>query len=342
MCKKTSSKSLISGKRSEVEFSICIPTYKRTQYLKQAIDSVLMQDDIEKYSYEVIVVNNDPQDEMKELCEQYIDNNNVYFFSNEVNVGMLGNCNQCINLAKGKYVLFLHDDDYLLKNHLKELMKSIEYAKKNNLDADCFIPSRYVLSQSYSYLKKALKNTLSLLFCVRKVYKKYLTKVDYKDALLSWRDCFLAPTCGICFLHDSLQEYGEIKEVFGKAWDFVFLYEFSKKFNVYIMKNRTAVYRLESGVTKNKFTQLDFYEYNQYLLKESELQFNKYFYNEIYWFNYKRNIDETKELIRDKGMFDFNTKYSIIKFLLFKSKQMINYYLRNLDAEKIVSKEDIL
>ena len=49
MCKKTSSKSLISGKRSEVEFSICIPTYKRTQYLKQAIDSVLMQDDIEKY-----------------------------------------------------------------------------------------------------------------------------------------------------------------------------------------------------------------------------------------------------------------------------------------------------
>ena len=174
------------------------------------------------------------------------------------------------------------------------------------------------------------------------MYKKYLTKVDYKDALLSWRDCFLAPTCGICFLHDSLQEYGEIKEVFGKAWDFVFLYEFSKKFNVYIMKNRTAVYRLESGVTKNKFTQLDFYEYNQYLLKESELQFNKYFYNEIYWFNYKRNIDETKELIRDKGMFDFNTKYSRIKFLLFKSKQMINYYLRNLDAEKIVSKEDIL
>lgn len=80
MCKKTSSKSLISGKRSEVEFSICIPTYKRTQYLKQAIDSVLMQDDIEKYSYEVIVVNNDPQDEMKELCEQYIDNNNVTFF----------------------------------------------------------------------------------------------------------------------------------------------------------------------------------------------------------------------------------------------------------------------
>lgn len=58
--------------------------------------------------------------------------------------------------------------------------------------------------------------------------------------------------------------------------------------------------------------------------------------------NYKRNIDETKELIRDKGMFDFNTKYSRIKFLLFKSKQMINYYLRNLDAEKIVSKEDIL
>lgn len=41
-------------------------------------------------------------------------------------------------------------------------------------------------------------------------------------------------------------------------------------------------------------------------------------------------------------MFDFNTKYSRIKFLLFKSKQMINYYLRNLDAEKIVSKEDIL
>ena len=47
-----------SKNTGEVFLSIVIPTYKRAEFLKEAIDSALNQKDV-SINYEVIVVNND-------------------------------------------------------------------------------------------------------------------------------------------------------------------------------------------------------------------------------------------------------------------------------------------
>ena len=43
-------------------------------------------------------------------------------YKNEKNLGIYGNWNRCLQLARGKWYTMLHDDDLLSNNFLKEMM----------------------------------------------------------------------------------------------------------------------------------------------------------------------------------------------------------------------------
>lgn len=47
------------------------------------------------------------------------------YYKNEANLGLFGNWNRCIELAKGKWVCLLHSDDLLMPNYLRELKNAI-------------------------------------------------------------------------------------------------------------------------------------------------------------------------------------------------------------------------
>lgn len=114
------------------QISIVIPTYKRVGTLKQALDSAINQNISE--DYDIIVLDNenindsDTEQTMKEYCMKY---NNILYFKNEENIGMFGNWNRGLELARTKWVTLLHDDDLLYPTYLKKVLdtfKKYDYA----------------------------------------------------------------------------------------------------------------------------------------------------------------------------------------------------------------------
>ena len=104
------------------EFSIIIPVYNIEQYIKECLDSVFNQS---FQNFEVIVVNDGTKDNSMDIVKNY----NVKII-NQKNKGLSSARNHGVQLAKGKYILFLDSDDYLEKDTLKEIHKSL----KNNPD----------------------------------------------------------------------------------------------------------------------------------------------------------------------------------------------------------------
>lgn len=99
--------------------TIAIPTYKRGKLLLEAIESALHQD-CYTCAYDIMVVDNNPEryDDTEKVMDIYIDNPKVAYYKNEENLGQTGNLNRLYELAKGDYVVMLHDDDMLFPYYL--------------------------------------------------------------------------------------------------------------------------------------------------------------------------------------------------------------------------------
>jgi len=94
------------------EVSVCIPTYCRYSLLVRALNSVLRQD---FESMEIIISDNASPDGSWEKTEQLCNlDHRIVVRRNESNLGWTGNLNECIKIARGKFIVFLCDDDELL------------------------------------------------------------------------------------------------------------------------------------------------------------------------------------------------------------------------------------
>ena len=95
--------------------SICIPTYKRSRYLKESLEHFRTALSGKDYRVELIVSDNHSPDETPEVAaaakEQGLE---FQYYRNEENLGSDGNFLSCFHKAKGKYVWLLGDDDYII------------------------------------------------------------------------------------------------------------------------------------------------------------------------------------------------------------------------------------
>lgn len=118
--------------------SICITSYNRVKELSRllkSIDSIKYIDDIE------IIVSEDKspkKDEIRDVVEQYKSQSPFYviFNSNENNLGYDRNLGKLKELASGKYIIYMSDDDAFSKGQLDDYIEFL----KNNDCAVCFQP----------------------------------------------------------------------------------------------------------------------------------------------------------------------------------------------------------
>lgn len=100
-----------------IRFSVTIPAYK-VNYLKKAIDSVLMQT---YHNYEIVIVNDASPFDLDSIVGEYTDNR-IRYFKNEKNCGakdVVNNWNICLSHAIGNYIICMGDDDELTPNCLE-------------------------------------------------------------------------------------------------------------------------------------------------------------------------------------------------------------------------------
>jgi len=101
------------------QISVLIPTYNYAHYLDETIQSVLDQTFTD---FELIIVDNCSIDNTNEVVKKYLSDDRVFFYRNEVNVGLAGNWNKCLEYAKGKYIKFLCADDKFRPNLLEKFV----------------------------------------------------------------------------------------------------------------------------------------------------------------------------------------------------------------------------
>lgn len=98
--------------------SICIPAYKRTEFLKRLLDSIIIQT---FKNFEVIVTDDSPGSEVHELCIAYKNKLPLVYFRNNQPLGTPENWNEAIRNAKGKWIKLMHDDDWFSTEKSLEL-----------------------------------------------------------------------------------------------------------------------------------------------------------------------------------------------------------------------------
>lgn len=107
-----------------IKLSICIPTYNRAQFLKQALASVISQAD---ERVEIVVVDGASPDNTTEVVSAYKQSfQNLVYCRGEKNLGVDRDMARCIELAHGEYCWMLSDDDMLEPGAIKRIMVEIE------------------------------------------------------------------------------------------------------------------------------------------------------------------------------------------------------------------------
>ena len=104
--------------------SICIPNYNGSRYIPKAIDSVLSQT---FQDFEIIIVDNASTDCSITLLTKLAERSDkILFYSNEKNIGLAGNLNKCLELARGQYIKYLCIDDLLLPDCLALMVAGLD------------------------------------------------------------------------------------------------------------------------------------------------------------------------------------------------------------------------
>ena len=97
-----------------VKFSICIPVYNMERTIARCLQSALNQ---RHGDFEILLLDNQSTDRTLEIALSFQDPR-LRVQQNSTNLGAYGNHNECLRLARGKWVKFLHGDDELLPDCL--------------------------------------------------------------------------------------------------------------------------------------------------------------------------------------------------------------------------------
>jgi len=102
--------------------SVCIPTYKRSAFLKNSIASVLAQT---FQDFELIVADNASTDDTSAVVNSFHDDR-IRYIRHSRNIGVINNFNHCLEQAKGAYVTLFHDDDVMLPDNLRLKARALD------------------------------------------------------------------------------------------------------------------------------------------------------------------------------------------------------------------------
>ncbi|MEW6602779.1 MAG: glycosyltransferase [Nitrospirota bacterium] len=95
--------------------SVCIPVYNGSPYIAEAVGSVLAQ----TYgNFELLICDNCSTDDTKDIVCTFKDQR-IQYVRNTRNLGLVGNANRCLGLAKGEYICIFHHDDVMLPDNLE-------------------------------------------------------------------------------------------------------------------------------------------------------------------------------------------------------------------------------
>lgn len=153
------------------KYSVIIPVYNAASTLRRCVDSLLDQHYADA---EIILVNDGSTDDSGSICKEYARRSDAMVYIEKPNGGAASARNVGLDVARGKYVLFVDSDDYVTDRY---------FASLDAMDAgeeyDCIFFS-HVEEDGQSVVQKILSPFSSVRmeesvpkFC-EALYRKYL------------------------------------------------------------------------------------------------------------------------------------------------------------------------
>lgn len=288
--------------------SVVMITYNHEQYIREAIEGVLMQE--VNSEFEFIIANDSSKDKTDEIIHDILNNDGrasrIKYINHEKNIGMMSNFTFALQEAKGKYIALCEGDDYWT-DPLK-LQKQVNFLEQNK--AYSLICHDYGICKMEDGKLKEVAN-----LDVEKEKDRYAN--DYKIDLSNWSNPYLLKTCTVMFRRELfdvsiVKKYKHFKD--GFLWVALLNHLPGKYLN-----EKMAVYRVsESGIWSMQS------ELNREIANaRTGFEMNQFFKGKntyIYSFArtciiktlallYKAEGEKNKKVIRE-----FETKYLITTF----------------------------
>ncbi len=105
--------------------SVIVPVYNVEKYVSRCLNSLLDQD-LDKKEYEILVVNDGATDRSPEIVEGFVREHENIIMISQPNQGLSAARNTGIGKATGKYIYFVDSDDYIAVNTLGSLLHTLE------------------------------------------------------------------------------------------------------------------------------------------------------------------------------------------------------------------------
>ena len=208
-------------------FSVMIPTYNCSNYLKETLQSVLVQA-LGLAEMQITVVDDCSTDDDVEAIVKDIGKGRVEFFRQAQNAGSLRNFETCINRSRGKLIHILHGDDKLKPGFYKE----IENLFENNPSIGAAFTGLSAIDEKGEVLfdNRYLQNQPGIM-------DDWLFKISQNQYL---------QVCGIVVKRSVYEELGSFFGVhYGEDWEM--WVRIASKFPVAYSPQNLALYRLHSN-----------------------------------------------------------------------------------------------
>lgn len=135
----------------EIKVSVIMPVYKVEAYVAKAMDSVIAQRTSKGQPFgewELIAVDDGSPDKSGEICDIYAKNDSRIKVIHQVNAGAPAARNRAIDIARGKYLMFLDSDDYCGETMLSDMYELAEQDQAQLVISGFYIETYYDIKKS--------------------------------------------------------------------------------------------------------------------------------------------------------------------------------------------------
>jgi len=176
--------------------------------------------------------------EVEQLFDKYNDSR-LFYYRNEKNIGMTGNWNRCIELARGQWISILHDDDLLHPDFLSEITTVLN--DNDLVVCGVIIGDRY--NRSFDD-----QHSMNYFFS----NKPSIVPLRFADLVLS----NISPAPGIIFRKDKAMMLGGFNNEHYPCADYDFWMRFCLEYKAVRLKKDLAFYRIFQNESLNNSTRI--------------------------------------------------------------------------------------
>lgn len=232
-------------------FTIALPVYKRTDFIRSALDSAVKQ----KVKCRVLLIdNNSPHNDFKDIVESY-DNPLIKYVRTESTVPQDENFNNCFRYAETPWVTILHDDD-MLHFQYSELAERLINRFGNRMGG--FVVESHVSEKEWD----TGYTELSFTDDIKVVKEPYFYFAQ------------LSPFPGVCLHRETALKAGGFKKDLHPIADYDFWYRYCTTVPMLYVRQKMAWYRISPQQSTNHLIDNminHVYSYRQNIIKKGGL-----------------------------------------------------------------------